>query len=192
MSERKITVIPPKINLNTEKKREVKRLNVAAYCRVSTAQEEQETSYEAQVSYYTKLITENPSWNLAGIYADDGISGTNTKKRDDFNTMMGRCLQKGHSIDIILKENGIKTIRGNAEWNISSIRTILINEKHIDDAMAQKTFTTDYLTKERKENRGELQKYYVENAHEAIIPREIFYRVQEKLNQKRISIKNQQ
>ena len=50
--------------------------------------------------------------------------------------------------------------------------------------MAQKTFTTDYLTKERKENRGELQKYYVENAHEAIIPREVFYKVQEELNQR--------
>ena len=69
MSERKITVIPPKINLNTAKKQEVKLLNVAAYCRVSTAQEEQETSYEAQVSYYTKMITENPSWNFVGIYA---------------------------------------------------------------------------------------------------------------------------
>ncbi len=59
-----------------------------------------------------------------------------------------------NSIARILKENGIKTIRGNAEWNVSSIRTILINEKYIGDAMAQKTFTTDYLTKERKENRG--------------------------------------
>ena len=89
-----------------------------------------------------------------------------------------------NSIARILKENGIKTIRGNAEWNVSSIRTILINEKYIGDAMAQKTFTTDYLTKERKENRGELQKYYMENAHEAIIPREIFYKVQEELNQR--------
>ena len=89
-----------------------------------------------------------------------------------------------NSIARILKENGIKTIRGNAEWNVSSIRIILINEKYICDAMAQKTFTTDYLTKERKENRGELQKCYVENAHEAIIPREIFYKVQEELNQR--------
>ena len=68
--ERKVQVIPPKINIHTTKKQEVKRIHVAAYCRVSTAQEEQETSYEAQVAYFTKLITENPSWQLAGIYAD--------------------------------------------------------------------------------------------------------------------------
>ena len=68
-----------------------------------------------------------------------------------------------NSIARILKERGIKTIRGNTEWNVNSIRTILINEKYIGDAMAQKTFTIDYLTKTRKENQGELQKYYVEN-----------------------------
>ena len=128
MSERKITVIPPKINLNTEKKREVKRLNVAAYCRVSTAQEEQETSYVAQVSYYTKLITENPSWNLAGIYADDGISGTNTKKRDDFNTMMDRCLQKSHTIDMLLTKSISRFARNTVDcW--SCIRKL--KEKNI-------------------------------------------------------------
>lgn len=306
-TDRKIKIIPPKANMNTEKKKKVKKINVAAYCRVSTAQEDQETSYEAQVAYFTKLITENPSWQLAGIYADDGISGTDMKKRDNFNAMMERCLQNDREIDLILtksisrfarntvdclscirklkerniaiyfekenintlestgellitilssqaqeesrnisenvkwglkrkyekgevlvrrmfgyqkgidgqlhiipeeaeivrliygkylegeslnsiarilKEKGIKTIRGNTEWNVNSIRTILINEKYIGDAMAQKTFTTDYLTKARKENQGELQKYYVENAHEAIIPREVFYKVQEELHQR--------
>ena len=306
-TDRKIKIIPPKANMNTEKKKKGKKINVAAYCRVSTAQEDQETSYEAQVAYFTKLITENPSWQLAGIYADDGISGTDMKKRDNFNAMMERCLQKDGDIDLILtksisrfarntvdclscirklkerniaiyfekehintlestgellitilssqaqeesrnisenvkwglkrkyekgemlvrrmfgyqkgidgqlhiipeeaevvrliygkylegeslnsiarllKEKGIKTIRGNTEWNVNSIRTILINEKYIGDAMAQKTFTTDYLTKTRKENQGELQKYYVENAHEAIIPREVFYKVQEELHQR--------
>lgn len=305
--ERKVQVIPPKINIHTTKKQEVKRMNVAAYCRVSTTQESQETSYEAQVAYFTQLITENPSWQLAGIYADDGISGTDMKKRDNFNALMERCLRKDGDIDMvliksvsrfarntvdslscirklkekniaiyfdeehintlessgellitilssqaqeesrnisenvkwglkrkyekgevlvrrmfgyqkgidgqlhiipeeaevvrliygkylegeslnsiarILKEKGIKTIRGNTEWNVNSIRTILINEKYIGDAMAQKTFTTDYLTKTRKENQGELQKYYVENAHEAIIPREVFYKVQEELHQR--------
>ena len=259
------------------------------------------------MAYFTKLITENPSWQLAGIYADDGISGTDMKKRDNFNAMMERCLQKDGDIDLILtksisrfarntvdclscirklkerniaiyfekehintlestgellitilssqaqeesrnisenvkwglkrkyekgemlvrrmfgygkgtdgqlyiipeeaevvrliygkylegeslnsiarilKEKGIKTIRGNTEWNVNSIRTILINEKYIGDAMAQKTFTIDYLTKTRKENQGELQKYYVENTYEAIIPREVFYKVQEKLHQR--------
>lgn len=68
--ERKVQVIPPKININTTKKQEVKRIHVAAYCRVSTSQEEQENSYESQVAYYTKLITDTPEWNLVAIYAD--------------------------------------------------------------------------------------------------------------------------
>lgn len=55
------------------------KLRVAAYCRVSTDSEEQETSYEAQVTHYTEYIQKNPEWELAGIFADDGISGTNTK-----------------------------------------------------------------------------------------------------------------
>ena len=88
VTDRKIKIIPPKVNMNIEKKKKVKKINVAAYCRVSTAQEDQETSYEAQVAYFTKLITENPSWQLAGIYADDGISGTDMKKRDNFNALM--------------------------------------------------------------------------------------------------------
>lgn len=57
------------------------KLRVAAYCRVSTDSDEQATSYEAQVEHYTEYIQKNPDWVLAGIYADDGISGTNTKKR---------------------------------------------------------------------------------------------------------------
>ena len=56
------------------------KLRVAAYCRVSTDSDEQATSYEVQVEHYTEYIQKNPDWVLAGIYADDGISGTNTKK----------------------------------------------------------------------------------------------------------------
>ena len=59
-----------------------------------------------------------------------------------------------NSIARILKEKGIKTIRGNTEWNVNSIRTILINEKYIGDTMTQKTFTTDYLTRHGKRIKG--------------------------------------
>ena len=71
--------------------REKPRLRVAAYCRVSTDTEEQATSYETQVEHYTEYISRNPEWALAGIYADDGISGTNTKNRPEFNRMMDDC-----------------------------------------------------------------------------------------------------
>ncbi|MDE8682359.1 recombinase family protein, partial [Blautia schinkii] len=59
-----------------------------AYCRVSTDQEEQLLSYENQVNYYTKYISENPLYEYAGTYADEGISGIKTKKRDEFNRMI--------------------------------------------------------------------------------------------------------
>lgn len=122
-TDRKIKIIPPKANMNTEKKKKVKKINVAAYCRVSTAQEDQETSYEAQVAYFTKLITENPSWNLAGIYADDGISGTDMKKRDNFNAMMERCLQKDGDIDLILTKSISRFARNTVDC-LSCIRKL--------------------------------------------------------------------
>ena len=65
---------------------------VAAYARVSTDEEEQLTSYEAQVDYYTRYIQANPDWELVEVYADEGISGTNTKKRKNFNRMIEDAL----------------------------------------------------------------------------------------------------
>ena len=80
-----------------------KKLRVAAYCRVSTELEEQESSYEAQVEYYTRKIQETENWKLAGIYADDGKSATNTKKRDDFKAMIKDA--EGGKIDMILTKS---------------------------------------------------------------------------------------
>ena len=68
-----------------------RKTRVAAYCRVSTDHEEQEGSFKNQVDYYTKLIAGKPDWELAGIFADDGISGTGTKKRDGFMGMIAAC-----------------------------------------------------------------------------------------------------
>ena len=67
-------------------------LKVAAYCRVSTDHEEQESSYEAQCSHYEGYIKSNPEWTLAGIYADEGLSGTGTTKRAEFNRLISDCL----------------------------------------------------------------------------------------------------
>ena len=307
MCERKVTMIPSTINRRGSKRAKNRILNVAAYCRVSTSQEEQENSYESQVAYYTKLITDTPEWNLVAIYADDGISGTDMKKRDNFNLMMERCLRKDKDIDLILTksisrfarntvdclscirrlkerniaiyfekehintlestgellitilssqaqeesrnisenvkwglkrkyENGevlikrifgyekgtdknlhiiteeaefvrmiykkylegqslngianlltkmkVKTIRGNTRWNGSSIRVILTNEKYIGDAVAQKTFTADYLLKDRRKNKGELPQYYVQDFHEPIISKELYYLVQQEMKRR--------
>ena len=86
-----VMLIPARrqVGNNARKQEEEKpKLRVAAYCRVSTDSDEQATSYEAQVEHYTEYIQKNPDWEFAGIYADDGISGTNTKKREEFNRMI--------------------------------------------------------------------------------------------------------
>ena len=92
-----VTLLPARKQAGFAKRDEENpKLRVAAYCRVSTDSDEQETSYEVQITHYTAYINSHPDWELAGIYADDGISGTNTKKREEFNRMntihIGHCL----------------------------------------------------------------------------------------------------
>ena len=85
----KVTVIPSTINpLSQMTKGTVKKRNVAAYARVSTDTDEQYTSYEAQVSYYEKYIQERPDWQFVEVYSDEGITGTNTKRREGFNRLI--------------------------------------------------------------------------------------------------------
>lgn len=100
-----ITIIParPQRANSQQNETEKPKLRVAAYCRVSTDSDEQATSYEAQVSHYTEQITRNPEWAFAGIYADDGISGTNTKKREEFNRMIADCMDG--RIDMIITKS---------------------------------------------------------------------------------------
>ena len=88
-----VTMIPAKARAGArDKTKESHKLRVAAYCRVSTDTDEQATSYDAQIEHYTEYIKKNPGWELAGIYADDGISGTNTKKREEFNRLIDDCM----------------------------------------------------------------------------------------------------
>ena len=305
MTTRNVTVIPARKRIgNSANAEELPKLRVAAYCRVSTDSEEQATSYEAQIEHYTNYIKSNPEWELAGIFADEGITGTNTKKREEFNRMIEECMQgkidmiitksisrfarntldclkyirqlkeknipvyfekenintldakgeimltimaslaqqesqslsqnvklgyqyryqqgevmvncsrflgytkdenkrlvivpdeaeivkriyreylEGSSMDKIkkgLEADGILTGAGKKRWHTSTIRKILSNEKYIGDALLQKTYTVDFLTKKRVVNNGIVPQYYVENNHEAIIPREIFMQVQEEL-----------
>lgn len=101
-----VMLIPARrqVGSNARKQEEEKpKLRVAAYCRVSTDNDEQATSYEAQVEHYTEFIQKNPEWEFAGIYADDGISGTNTKNRDEFNRMIEDC--EAGTIDMIITKS---------------------------------------------------------------------------------------
>jgi len=291
-------------NVSEKAKENDRPRRVAAYCRVSTDFEEQQTSFKAQKEHYTDKINRQHGWSMAGIYADDGISGTAMKNRKEFMRMMRDC-EKG-KIDTVLcksisrfsrntvdclnsiralrslgipvifeKENidtmkvtsemiitlmgsfaqaesesmsknikigkrygykngnvtfqynrilgyekgedgnpkinpeqaeivkriyreyldgcsistikkkleseGIPSATGKPEWSISAIRYMLQNEKYIGDAVLQKTYVADFLTKKTVKNNGAIPKYYVENNHEGIIDRDIFHRVQEEI-----------
>lgn len=97
----RIVMIPAKAP--EEIKKAAKCLRVAAYCRVSTDDKEQKTSYEAQIQYYTNKINKNPDWQMAGIFADEGITGTQAKKRPQFLKMIRLCRQG--KIDVILTKS---------------------------------------------------------------------------------------
>ncbi len=301
-SDMRIVVIPAKPR--EEIRQMSKLLKVAAYCRVSTDDKEQKTSYEAQIQYYTNKINKNPDWQMAGIFADEGITGTQAKKRPEFLKMIRLCRQR--KIDIILtkslsrfarntvdslkyirelkelgiaviseKENintltaesemlitimscfaqaesesisknvswgvrqsfkngnvpikyktllgykkgadglpeivpeeaeivrliyrsyldgmslkqiadtlnsrGLRTKHKNAAWQIEIVKSILVNEKYSGDALLQKTYVTDCITKKTRKNNGELPMYLVKNHHEPIISRADFNRVQEEM-----------
>ncbi len=301
-NDMRIVVIPAKTK--EEIKKSEKCLQVAAYCRVSTDDKEQKTSYEAQIQYYTAKINKNPEWKSAGIFADEGITGTQAKKRPEFLKMIRLC-RKG-KIDMILtkslsrfarntvdsldyirelkalgiavvseKENintltaesemlitimscfaqaesesisknvawgkrqsfkngnvpmqykkllgykkgendlpeivpeeadivkeifrryldgssmeqiaeclnarGITTKGGDSPYRKVVIQRILTNEKYTGDALLQKTYITDCITKKSRKNNGELPMYLVKNHHEPIISRTDFNRVQEEM-----------
>ena len=301
---RKVTVIPPIAEMQGESRIDMRPKRVAAYCRVSTDREEQEHSFETQKAMYTEMIMMKPTWQMAGIYADEGITGTVAKKRPGFMKMIedfrkGKidmivtksvsrfsrnnldCLMyvrelKQLGIPIIFEKEGINTIQVSSEllltlfgalsqaesesismnvklgirqslkngnvrfsyktflgyrkgadgqpeivpeqadivrriyndflagatyleiakrlteenvptmgggnrWFSERIKSILKNEKYKGDALLQKTYITDPISKRVKKNNGELPMYYVENSHPAIIERRIFDKVQEEI-----------
>lgn len=96
--KKEVQIIPAKKDLNPET--EMKKLRVCAYCRVSTDEDTQASSYELQVQNYTKMIQENPEWEFAGIFADEGISGTSVLRREHFLEMIEKC--KAGEIDLII------------------------------------------------------------------------------------------
>ena len=101
---RTVTMIPARRRVgNMVREEERPKLRVAAYCRVSTDSDEQATSYETQVEHYTSYIKKNPEWEFAGIFSDDGISGTYTKKREGFNKMIDECMDG--KIDMIITKS---------------------------------------------------------------------------------------
>lgn len=131
MAPRVITI--PAANQETARK-----LRVAAYTRVSSNSKDQEHSFAAQNAYYSKLITDNPDWELADIYADQGITGTSIDKRDNFLRMMEDC-RKGR-IDRILVKSSSRFAR-NTKESLAAVRelkslniSVYFEEQNIDTA----------------------------------------------------------
>ena len=125
---RTVTIIPQKINPVTKMSFEVKaKRRVAGYARVSTDSEEQQTSYEAQVDYYTRYIRSNPEWEFVNVYTDEGISATNTKKREGFNKMIQDALEG--KIDLIIT----KSVSRFARNTVDSLVTVRkLKEKGVE------------------------------------------------------------
>ncbi len=299
---KKITTIPAiKPMFSSQTTVEGRKRRVAAYARVSTDSDEQFTSFEAQVDYYTKYIAEHSEWTFVKVYADEGISGTSTKHRTGFNEMIQDALDgkidlivtksisrfARNTIDTLttvrqLKEKGIEvffekeniytldskgellitimssiaqeesrsisenvtwgqrkrfadgkvsmpykhflgyergedgkpriveaeakivrliyrwflegmtpsniarhltaqgivTPAGKTRWQNTTVESILKNEKYKGDALLQKKYTVDFLSKKQKVNEGEIPQYYVEGSHEGIVTAEVFDLVQ--------------
>ena len=105
---REIHVIDARAGTTAEK------LRVAAYCRVSSDSDDQLNSFLAQVRHYTAYIGQNPEWELADVYADEGLTGTRMDKRDEFNRLMADC-RKGQ-IDLILVKSTSRFARNTMEF----------------------------------------------------------------------------
>ncbi len=304
----RVTTIPATISTFTaQHSNPQKKRRVAGYARVSTDHEDQNSSYEAQVDYYTTYIKSRNDWEFARLYSDEGITGTSTKHREGFKQMVADALdgridlivtksvsrfarntvdtlstirklkEKGvecffekeqiwtfdgkgelmitimsslaqeesrsisenctwgqrkrmadgrvsvpfehflgydrgehgelvineeqaktvkliyelflqgltpHTIAKKLTEMGIPTPRKKGRWISGTVKSILTNEKYKGDALMQKFYTADFLTKKLMVNQGELPQYYVEGDHEAIIPPETFDLVQRELERR--------
>ena len=299
-----VRIIPATIDTKAAITQSYRQLRVAAYCRVSTKQDEQLNSYEVQRTHYEERIRTEPKWSLVGIFADKGITGTSMKKRDEFNKMLRLCYKgkidmiivksisrfarntldvikitrklREINVDVYFEEQGIHSIDPTSEfyitiygsiaqsesenisanvkwgkaqsakqgnvpfqckhflgytknadgeieivpeeaeiireiyerylsgeslygikcyleakeiptpagcsvWRQETIRSILSNEKYKGDAIINKTYVSDCISKRIKANNGERNKYYIENNHPAIIDAGTFARVQEEI-----------
>ena len=133
-----LAMAPQIITIPAANQETTRKLRVAAYARVSSNSEDQKHSFAAQNAYYSKLITDNPDWELADIYADQGITGTSIDKRDDFLRMMEDC-RKGR-IDRILVKSSSRFAR-NAKESLEAVRelaalgvSVCFEEQNIDTA----------------------------------------------------------
>ena len=119
---RVVTIIPQKKKAKIDPVGQViRKRRVAGYARVSTEQEQQQNSYQTQLSYYTEYISSRPDWEFAGMYSDEGITGTSTKRRDGFNRMVEDAL--AGKIDLIVTKSVSRFARNTAD-SLSTVRKL--------------------------------------------------------------------
>ncbi|WP_226839123.1 recombinase family protein [Bifidobacterium subtile] len=119
---RTVTTIPATRRLHTGAPlSQTRAKNVAGYARVSTDHDDQVSSYQAQVDYYTRYITDHSGWELAGIYTDEGITGTSTKKRAGFQAMVTDAL--AGKIDLIVTKSVSRFARNTVD-SLTTVRTL--------------------------------------------------------------------
>ena len=125
----KITKVEQTLPTIKEKKK------VAAYARVSMESERMNHSLSAQISYYSSLIQKNPDWQYAGVFADDGVSGTGTAKRSEFRRMIETA--ENGEIDIILT----KSIQRFARNTVDLLETV----RHLKDIGVEVRFEKEHI-----------------------------------------------
>ena len=118
---KKVIVIPARENRNSENGQEKNKRRVAAYARVSTNKESQQTSYEAQVQYYTEYIEKRADWSFAGMYAEEGVTGTSTRKRMEFQRMIEDAV--AGKIDLIITKSVSRFARNTVD-SLTAIRQL--------------------------------------------------------------------
>lgn len=140
-----VTVIPAKTQETLPGVPSKKKLRVAAYCRVSSEKDEQLNSFEVQMRYYTEKISSNPNWKNAGIFSDEGISGTSMKKRDGFLKMLRHC-REGR-IDLILVKSVSRFGRNTVEVmkTVRSLRKRGITVQFEKENLDSSTMTSELL-----------------------------------------------
>ena len=139
-----ITLIPAKRKTNTEFESIGIKKRVAAYCRVSTEEDNQQNSYVTQVNYYTELITSHSDWELVGIFADEGISGTQMTKRTEFKKMIKLCRRK--KIDLILCKSISRFARNTVDCldTVRELKSLGINVKFEKENIETLSATSEF------------------------------------------------
>jgi len=142
MSQTRVTVIPPRMNLQLVPfSAEYVKKRVAAYARVSTDTEEQLSSYEAQVDHYTRHIQANDEWEFVKVYTDEGISATSTAKRDGFKQMVLDALDG--KINLIIT----KSVSRFARNTVDSLTTVRqLKEKGVEVYFEKENFLSENLS----------------------------------------------